>query len=370
MKKTLKILFPLLVIVGVLFAMLVPVSADDTPVYNGDYYSIFSDNSPFSFVGSDEYFVKDQTSIRSIGDCSGVSCLFFPGEGFSLASSNKFQVYLSFTSSMPCTIGVLRQDTAGDIWFYPCFSYDPISGVLYGVAVSGTCTFSSTVTLTFQVRDNMLDYSWIPFSVNASNFTRGSKELFGSGSDPFDLRPCIVFSPDSSSEVFQFLDFSYYSVSSLNIGQLLYLSPRSFSSGYSSGYPSGYDVGFNDGYSDARDFFYDARYSAGLADGEALHANDYANGQAYGEALHANDYANGQARGEALHAADFENGYNSGVASGTNVITDTVDGVFDGLLSTLGVLNGFSIFGITLGGIISVVAILLIVFFALKVIRK
>ncbi len=374
MKKCLKILFPLLVIVGVLFAMLVPVSADDTPVYNGEFYSIYSDNSPFAFFGSDEYFVKSDTSIRSIGECNGMSCLFLPGEGFSLACQKNFTVHIVFSSSMPFSFGFVKQDNNGDVWFYSCFTYNPSSGALLWSGSSQSYTVGSSVSITYKI-DLVNSYVYFclpPFAQQeGSYFSRLPKVLIGNSSETVSPYPFFLFSPDSSSEDFTFEDFSYFSKDlSYNVTSAHYLLSYGTTSGFSAGYPSGYDVGFNDGYSDARDFFYDARYSAGLADGEALHANDYANGQAYGEALHANDYANGQARGEALHAADFENGYNSGVASGTNVITDTVDGVFDGLLSTIGVLNGFSIFGITLGGVLSVAAILLLIFFVLKVIRK
>ena len=55
MKKTLKILFPLLVIVGVLFAMLVPVSASGglDPVI----YSFDPSNDQFSFSTSHDAWV-------------------------------------------------------------------------------------------------------------------------------------------------------------------------------------------------------------------------------------------------------------------------------------------------------------------------
>ncbi|MBR4770063.1 MAG: hypothetical protein IK090_03940 [Clostridia bacterium] len=359
MKKTLKIFFPLLVIVGVLFALLVPVSADDTPVYNGEFYSIYSDNSPFAFFGSDEYFVKSDTSIRSIGECNGMSCLFQPGEGFSLACQKNFTVHFVFSSSMPFSFGFVKQDNNGDVWFYSCFTYNPSSGALLWSGSSQSYTVDSSVSITYKI-DLVNSYVYFclpPFAQQeGSYFSRLPKVLIGNSSETVSPYPFFLFSPDSSSEEFTFEDFSYFSKDlSYNVTSAHYLLSYGTISGFSAGYGVGFDRGESSGYSSGRSDGYGDGYSVGQADGEALHENDYANGQRYGEAL---------------HAADFENGYNSGVASGTNVITDTVDGVFDGLLSTLGVLNGFSIFGITLGGIISVVAILLIVFFALKVIRK
>ena len=225
MKKCFKILFPLLAIVGVLFSFLVPVSAD-TPVYNGDYYSIFSDNSPFSFVGSDEYFVKDQTSIRSIGDCSGMSCLFFPGDGFSLSYDKDFTVHVVFSSSMPFTFGFLKQDNNGDIWFYNCFSYNPTSGTLIWLNSNGNASnysVPSSVSFTYKVDfKNSYVYFELPplTSQNGSYFSRYSKVCVSNSSEAFDARPFFLFTPTSSSQTFVFEDFSYFN------RNIVELSPR------------------------------------------------------------------------------------------------------------------------------------------------
>ena len=393
MKKHIKILVLLLTILGVFVSLLVPVSADDEAL---PYYSYADGTLPFYFKNTSDFSVSngvitrvDYTGYDYLARCP----LRFPNDCFAFVFETSRLPNFAITSAPDGYLHyVCVYDSSTN-----CFTFPDGSSLTY---FSNTYSFKIIVNLYdgccyFSVNDHVRYFSYIGLSLQASSssfsFNIYFDPSFPVGSS-FDLSTSRVFplplscADRSALYMLDYLDslhssgVSFGYDSGFDAGETAGYSwgySEGSSAGYSSGYSAGETAGYGDGYDTGYAFGYSSAetvhaydYSNGQAYGEALHANDYSNGVAAGEALHATDYTRGVARGEALHANDYENGYNAGLISDTNVITDSVDGIFDGLLSTLSVLNGFSIFGITLGGVISVAAILLLVFFVLKVIRK
>ena len=382
MKKTLKIFFPLLVIVGVLFAMLVPVSASgglDPVIYSFDPSNdLFSwttvhdawEHSSHATLNYDypagivmRPLENDVSSYLRCNPCSGIY--------------NAFALSFRFNSDINFKLSCCYDDKQFVIFDYVAssnslallgsFPYQ-LQGSIHTVIL--VVDFTSGI-MGLVIDGNLLQYDYDDYGFRTYHYDWQCFFYLAGVSDASSVAHSFYI------DKFTIMDIppvSSVSDSLVSTDAML----RYYASGYSVGYAASYDPAYAAGY----DSGYEHGWFDGKDDGEALHADDYQNGVdagylvGYDEAIaaHGNDYSSGYAAGqrygEALHAADFENGYNSGVASGTNVITDTVDGVFDGLLSTLGVLNGFSIFGITLGGILSIAAIFLVLFFIFKVIRK
>lgn len=373
MKKTLKIFFPLLLIVGVLFAMLVPVSASgglDPVIYSfdpsNDQFSWTTvhgawDHSSHATLNYDypagivmRPLENDESSYLRCNPCSGIY--------------NAFALSFRFNSDINFKLSCCYDDKQFVIFDYVASSNSlALLGSFPYQLQGSTHTVILVVDFTSGIMGLVID----------GNLLQYDYDDYGYRTYHYDWQ-CFFYLAGVSDASSVAHMFSIDNFIIMDIPPVSSVTDSLVSADAMCRY---YSTGFSDGSAQ-----HSSDYQNGVAAGEALHADDYQNGVAAGEALHADDYQNGltdglsfgqsegfsagQRYGEALHAADFDNGYNSGVASGTNVITDTVDGVFDGLLSTLGVLNGFSIFGITLGGIISIAGILLIIFFVIKVLRK
>ena len=358
MKKTLKILFPLLVIVGVLFAMLVPVSASgglDPVIYSfdpsNDQFSrntahgiwSYSSHSTLNYdypAGIDMRPLEDdESSYLRCNPCSGIYNAF--ALSFRFNSDLNFKLSCCYDDKQFVIFDYV--DSSNSLMLLGSIPYQ-LEGYIHTVIV--IVDFTSGI-MGLVIDGNLLQYDYDDYGYRTYHYDWQCFFYLAGVSDASSVAHC--FSIDN------FFIMDIPPVSSVTDSLV---STDAMIRYYSSG--------FSDGVSQ-----HSSDYQNGVAAGEALHADDYQNGLSDGlSSGQSEGFSAGQRYGEALHASDFENGYNSGVASGTNVITDTVDGVFDGLLSTLGVLNGFSIFGITLGGILSIAAIFLVLFFIFKVIRK
>lgn len=396
MKKTLKIFFPLLVIVGVLLSMLVPVSASSSgqviysydPAY--DLINKRSANSNFHYVSSLGGEQDNYRSCLSVVQDNDNDYTYLRSNAIS-GNSSIFAVSFSFQSDVYLQISSRYGGKQ-----YTVFEYFPTDNAYSSIDRVHTSLVGTLHTVLFVV-DLVSGYINISVDGLVDRYVLDDYS-FLSYNYQWPFYAYIEWSAIHGNSACSFYDFMILDIDfdeDVYLGDYLYFAGQIIDA-----YWSGYSGSVNHSYLLQSD-----TYQAGYAAGEAVHANDYQNGasdgfssgQQYGEQLHASDYQNGvdagyvagydeaiaahendyssgyaagKRNGEALHANDFENGYNAGIIADTNVVTDTVDGVFDGLLSTLGILNGFSIFGITLGGILSIAAIFLVLFFIFKVIRK
>ena len=393
MKKTLKILFPLLVIIGVLFAMLVPVSAFTAYSYDPEYdrFSKRSSNDTFYFEG---FYGGSHDDFRT-----GISVVALESNSYTYlrckSPSRSFDAFaVSFTFESSCFFQI---STCVEHKKFTVLEYHPSdnSYSLFNDFYFELTGYRHSVTFVVDLfhrelfgyvdsheHDFAFDLDDYNYDSVSSDWAFNCYIAWDTCNPPstqfslYDFFITDVFPYESYHDTltsFVVLKDLYWSGYSGALNHAYMLESETYQAGFSAGealHENDYEDGFSDGVSTGQEY------------GEALHANDYQNGvdagyiAGYDEAVavHENDYSSGydagKRNGEALHAADYENGYNAGIVADTNVVTDTVDGVFDGLLSTLGILNGFSIFGITLGGILSIAAIFLVLFFIFKVIRK
>ncbi len=411
MKLYTKILLVILMLASLITGTLLSASASAHSYLEYTLADTYDENA-VQYMSSPCFEITENSMAFRFGTNVEYATAFYGFSSNLSVTTNAYCVDFTIESLMPlfCEFRVIHEGKSYSLFYVDsgCFVIPAAEGYIY-IEYPEVYKFSSPVQLTFyidlytpmaQVIGNIPGYGNINLELSLSASTsKEDNSLFQiyCSYNPFigiEQNNYISWSPITITEVPRLadpsaaLDILEYTTQKKNNGYT-----HGFSEGEQSGIDSctstheqmlsnAYNEGLNKGYENCEsqhDVLYADAYNEGLNRGldncETTHAQlreeSYQDGYSAGidsctsthKQIVEDSYNNGYSIG-------YESGYSEGILADTNVIKDTADGIFGGLVGAYETIaSGISIFGISLGTAVTTIAILALVFIALKFIR-